>query len=80
MRLGCLRLTLPGLNRFVGASYGTQQQVKRRVAEASVASRHQARARLAHAMPAKALTLTQEATCTGGLCLVGIAPVRNDIV
>jgi hypothetical protein len=80
IRLVCLLLTLTGLNRFVGASYGTQQQVKRRVEEAIVASRHKERARLAHEMPAKAITLTKDETFTGGLCLVGIEPVSNDIV
>jgi hypothetical protein len=80
IRLVCRLLTLTGLNRFVGASYGTQQQVKRRVEEAIVASRHKERARLAHEMPAKAITLTQDETFTGGLCLVGIEPVSNYIV
>jgi hypothetical protein len=80
IRLVCLLLKLTGLNRFVGASYGTQQQVKRRVEEASVAYRHKERARLAHEMPAKAITLTKDETFTGGLCLVGIEPVSNYIV
>lgn len=39
IRLGCLILALTGLKRFVGASYGTQQQVNRRVEEAIVAYR-----------------------------------------
>ena len=62
-------LQLTGLHLFVGASYGTQQQVHRRVAEAIVASRQEESARLARAMPAKAITLTQDETFTGGLCL-----------
>ena len=37
IRLVCLLLQLTGLNRFVGASYGTQHQVNRRVEEAIVA-------------------------------------------
>jgi hypothetical protein len=37
IRLVCLLLKRTGLNRFVGASYGTQQQVNRRVEEAIVA-------------------------------------------
>ena len=36
IRLVCLLLTLTGLDRFVGASYGTQQQVNRPVEEAIV--------------------------------------------
>ena len=37
-------------------------------------------ARLAHEMPPKDITLTQDETFTGGLCLVGIEPVSNYIV
>ena len=80
IRLVCLLLKLTGLNRFVGASYETQQQVNRRVEEATVAYRQAESARLAHAMPAKAITLTKDETFTGGLCLVGIEPVSNYIV
>lgn len=80
IRLVCLILELTGLNRFVGASYGTQQQVNRRVEEAIVAYRHDERARLAPAMPPKDITLTQDETFTGGLCLVGIEPVSNYIL
>ena len=80
IRLVCLILELTGLNRFVGASYGTQQQVNRRVEEAIVAYRHDEHARLAHAMPPKDITLTQDETFTGGLCLVGIEPVSNSIL
>jgi hypothetical protein len=80
IRLVCLVLELTGLNRFVGASYGTQQQVNRRVEEAIVAYRHEESARLAHEMPPKEITMTQDETFTGGLCLVGIEPVSNYIV
>lgn len=80
IRLVCLVLELTGLKRVVGASYGTQQQVNRRVEEAIVADRRDESTRLAQAMPPKGLTLTQDATCTGGLCLVGIEPVRNAMV
>ena len=69
MRLVCLLLQLTGLNRFVGASYGTQQQVNRRVEEAIVAYRHEESARLGQEMPTKAITMTQDETFTGGLCL-----------
>jgi hypothetical protein len=80
IRLGCLLLKLTGLHRFVGASYGTQQQVNRRVEEALVAYRHEERARLAHKMPPKEITLTPDEPFTGGLCLVGIEPVSTSIV
>jgi len=73
-------LTLTGLNRFVGASYGTQQQINRRVEAALVAYRHEESARLAHEMPHKDMTLTQDATLTGGLGLSGMDPVRHSIL
>jgi hypothetical protein len=80
MRLVCLLLQLTGLNRFVGASDGTQHQVHRRVEEAIVAYRQEERARLAREMPAKDITMAQDETCTGGLSLVGREPVSNSIV
>src|SRR5437773_8449196 len=80
IRLVCLLLELTGLNRFVGTSYGTPQQVNRRVEEAIVAYRQEESARLAHEMPAKALTLTKDETFPGGLCLVGIEPVSHSIL
>ena len=80
MRLVCLLLALTDLKRFVGASYGTQQQVNGRVETAMVAYRHEESARLAHEMPAKDLTLTQDETFPGGLSLVGIEPVSNSML
>ena len=80
IRLVCLVLELTGLNRFVGASYGTQQRVNRGVEEAIVAYRREESARLTRAMPPKDITLTQDETFTGGLCLVGIEPVSNYIL
>ena len=80
IRLVCLFLRITGLDRFVGASYGTQHQVNRRVEEAIVAYRQEESARLGHEMPAKDITVAQDETFTGGLCLVGIDPVSNSIV
>jgi hypothetical protein len=80
IRLVCLFLQMTGLNRFVGASYGTQQQVNRGVEEAMVAYRQEESTRLAQEMPATDITLTQDETFTGGLCLVGIEPVSNYIL
>ena len=51
IRLVCLFLKLTGLNRFVGASYGTQHQVNRHVEEAIVAYRQEESTRLAQEMP-----------------------------
>jgi hypothetical protein len=80
MRLACLFLTLTGLDRFVAASYGAQQQVNCQVEAAMVAYRHTETTRLAKDMPRKDITVTQDETCTGGLCLVGSEPVSNCIL
>jgi hypothetical protein len=71
MRLGCLFLHLPGLDRFVAASSGAQQPVNRHVEAAIVSYRQAETARWAKEMPRTDLTLTQDDTCTGGLCLGG---------
>jgi hypothetical protein len=44
----CLLLQLTGLNRFVGASHGTQHQGNHRVEEAIMAYRHEEITRLAY--------------------------------
>jgi len=80
IRLVCLFLNLTGLDRFVAASYGAQQQVNRRVEEAMVAYRQDETARLAKDMPRKAITVTQDETFTGGLCLVTMDPESNFII
>jgi hypothetical protein len=80
IRLVCLLLTLTGLDRFVGASYGTQQQVNQQVEEAIVAYRREESTRLAKDMPAQAITLTKDETFTGGLCLVAAEPKSNYIL
>src|SRR5207237_3673654 len=67
-------------NRFVGASFGTQQHLNRDVAEAMVAYRREETKRLAQGMTPKDITVTQDETFTGGLCLVAIEPVSNSIV
>jgi hypothetical protein len=45
IRLVCLFRTLTGLDRFGAASYGSQQQVNRQVAQALVDYRHTETAR-----------------------------------
>jgi Family of unknown function (DUF6399) len=80
MRLVCLFLHLTGLNRFVAASYGTQQQVNRQVEQAMVTYHHDETARLANDMPHKDLTVTQDETFTGGLCLITMDPESNFII
>ncbi len=76
----CLLLKLSGLDRFVAASYGAQQQVNRRVEEAIVDYDQAETHRLATNMPQKDITLTKDETFTGGLCLVGMEPVSNFII
>jgi hypothetical protein len=80
IRLVCLLLQLTGLDRFVGASYGTQQQVNRQVEEAIVAYRREESALLARDMPTKAITVAKDETFTGGLCLVAMEPKSNYII
>jgi hypothetical protein len=80
MRLVCLFLHLTGLNRFVAASYGTQQQVNVHVEHAIVHYRHDETARLARDIPPKELTGTQDETFPGGLCLITMEPESNFII
>ena len=80
IRLACLFLKLTGLDRFIAASSGAQQQVNRQVEDAIGAYRQAETARLATDMPRKDLTFTQDETFTGGLCLVGSEPVSNFII
>src|SRR5215468_1607151 len=79
IRLVCLLLTLIGLDRFVAASYGIQQQVNCQVEEAIVRYCHEESAWLAHDMPAQDITLAKDATYTGELCLVAMEPQSNSI-
>jgi hypothetical protein len=77
IRLVCLLLNLTGLDRLVAASYGAQQQVNVEVEQAIVDSQQTEPPRLAKAMPRKVITLTQDETFTGGLCLVASDPVSK---
>ncbi len=80
IRLVCLLIQLTGLDRFVAASYGAQQQVNIQVEQAMVDYRQTETDRLAKEMPRKAITVTQDETFTGGLCLVASDPVSNFII
>ena len=80
IRLVCLFLHLTGLDRFVAASYGAQQQVNRQVEQAIVAYGHTETPRLAQDMPHKDLTVTQDETFTGGLCLITMDPESHFII
>lgn len=80
IRLVCLFLHLTGLDRFVAASYGAQQQVNLQVEHAIVAYGRTEPPRLAKDMPCKDLTVTQDETFTGGLCLITMDPESNFII
>jgi hypothetical protein len=80
IRLACLFLTLTGLDRFVAASYGAQQQVNLQVEQAIVGYGQTEPPRLAKNMTHKDLTVTQDETCTGGLCLITMDPESNFII
>jgi hypothetical protein len=80
IRLVCLFLHLTGLDRFVAASYGAQQQVNRQVEQAIIAYGQTETPRLAKDMPPKDLTVTQDETFTGGLCLITMDPESNFII
>src|SRR6266478_4245406 len=80
IRLVCLFLHLTGLNRFVAASYGAQQQVNLHIEQAIVDYDQTETPRLAKAMPHKDLTVTQDETFTGGLCLITMDPESNCIL
>jgi hypothetical protein len=80
IRLVCLCLNLTGLDRFVAASYGAQQPGNRHVEQAMVTYHHDETVRLANGMPHKDLTVTQDETFTGGLCLITMDPESNFII
>jgi lambda repressor-like predicted transcriptional regulator len=80
IRLVCLLLRLSGLDRFVGASYGSQQHVNQQVEDAIVAFSREENTRLAKDMPCKTISVAQDETFTGGLCLVAIDLESNYII
>jgi hypothetical protein len=80
MRFVCLFLHLTGRDRFVAASYGAHQPVNRRVAAAIVVYYQDETARLAKDMPRTDLTVTQDETFPGGLCLITMDPESNFIL
>ena len=80
IRLVGLFLHLTGLDRFVAASYGAQQQVNVHMEQALVDYDQTETPRLAKAMPHKDLTVTQDATFTGGLCLITMDPESHCMI
>ena len=80
MRIVCLFLNLTGLDRFIAASYGAQQHVNSQVEHAIVTYRQSETARLSKDRPHKDLTVTQDETFPGGLCLVTMDPDSHFII
>ena len=72
--------TQTGLDRFVAASYGAQQQVNVQIEQAIVDYDQTETPRLAKDMPPKDLSVTQDETFTGGLCLITMDPDSNFII
>jgi hypothetical protein len=64
----------------VAASYGAQQQVNVQVEQAMVTYSQDETARLAQDRPQKDITVTQDETFTGGLCLITMDPESNFII
>ena len=80
IRLVGLFLHLTGLDRFVAASYGAQQQVNVHMEQALVDYDQTEPPRLAKARPHKDLTVTQDATFTGGLGLITMDPESHCMI
>lgn len=80
IRLVCLFLQMTGLDRFVAASYGAQQRVNVQIEQAIVDYDQSETPRLAKDMPQKDLSVTQDETFTGGLCLITMDPESNFII
>ncbi len=80
IRLVCLFLEMTGLHRFVGASFGTQQQINHQVEAAMVVYTREETPCLAQGMTPKDSTVTQDETFTGGLCLRAIEPMSDSLL
>ena len=64
----------------MAASYGAQQQVNVQIEQAIVDYDQTETPRLAKDMPPKDLSVTQDETFTGGLCLITMDPESNFII
>jgi len=80
IRLVCLFLELTGLDHFVAASYGPQQQVSTALEQAVVEFGQTERQRLATGMPPKEITVCEDETFHPETCLVAIEPVSDFIL
>jgi len=80
IRLVCVFLELTGLDHFVAASYGPQQQVSGVLEKAVVEFGQAERQRLAAGMRPKAITVCEDETFHPETCLVAIEPVSDFIL
>src|SRR5262245_31595219 len=80
IRLVCLFLELSALDRFVGASYGSQQKVSQKMEEGIGVFGAQERARLATGMERKKISVCEDETFHPETCLVAIEPASGFIL
>lgn len=80
IRMVCLFLELSGLDQFVAASYGAQQQVTVAVEEAVVEFSQEEQERLSKDMKPKQITICEDETFHPAICLVAIEAVSNFIL
>lgn len=80
IRVVCLFLELSGLDQFVAASYGAQQQVTVAMEEAVVEFGQEEQKRLGKDMKPKQITICEDETFHPAICLVAIEAVSNFIL
>ena len=80
IRLVCLFLELTGLDHFVAASYGPQQQVSTALEKTVVEFGQAERQRLAVGMRPQEITVCEDETFHPETCLVAIEPVSDFIL
>ncbi len=80
IRFICQFLELSKLDRFVAASYGSQQQVSRKMEAEIGAFGKQERGRLASGMAPKRISICEDETFHPETCLVAIEPVSGFIL
>ena len=80
VRLISLFLKLSKLDRFVASSEESQRKINVNIEEIIVKHAKEETARLAKLQPKKNITVAQDETFTGGLCLVGIDLVSGFIL
>jgi hypothetical protein len=80
IRVVCLFLELSGLDQFVAASYGAQQQVTVAMEEAVVEFGQEEQERLSKDMKPKQITICEDETFHPAICLVAIEAVSNFIL